>query len=242
MFVMLSCGSIRNNQIKPLGDSTATDEPEGFLFMETHVCSTCKIDKPFSEYSKRNDTKKGIRYRCKSCYLVSHSVSRKTRKGVSRRIYFDQIKSSDYRGYDRPDYTLKEFRKWLFSQKDFERIYIDWVRSNYSHLLSVSCDRIDDYRPYTFDNIQLMTWGQNKRKGHDDRINGNNRKQSIPVCQMSDDGEVIAEFHSLSSAVRSVGGDRASISKCCKGERITSCGFKWKFSTEKTARHYKSKT
>jgi len=33
IIVVLSCGSMKNFLSKPLGDSTATDEPEGFLFM-----------------------------------------------------------------------------------------------------------------------------------------------------------------------------------------------------------------
>ena len=43
-------------------------------------------------------------------------------------------------------------------------------------MLAPSIDRKDDYKPYTFDNIQLTTWQQNKAKGHEDCKNGINNK------------------------------------------------------------------
>ena len=40
-------------------------------------------------------------------------------------------------------------------------------------------DRLNDYKGYSFDNIQLMTWQENKDKGHRDCLNGINNKEKF---------------------------------------------------------------
>ena len=67
-----------------------------------------------------------------------------------------------------------------------------------------SVDRIDDNIGYTISNIQLMTWGENDKKAHDDMrdgklIGGNKNK---PVLQFTKDGKFIAEYISQNEASR----------------------------------------
>lgn len=194
-----------------------------------------------SEYRQRCDTKRGIRYCCKPCSILREEDFRKSERGVVKRIYYDQRKSSKQRGHVPPNYSLKEFANWALSQHNFKSIYNSWVESNYEHLMSVSCDRLDDYKPYTLCNIRLTNWGQNKKKGHDDRVNGNNRKQSIGVYHVNEVGEVIGEYHSMADANRSTGDSLGKIKSRCHGEVKNPTGNSWMFSTEKTRRIFRSK-
>ena len=43
-------------------------------------------------------------------------------------------------------------------------------------LKQLCTDRIDDYKSYTLDNIQLITFRENVLKAHEDQITGKNRK------------------------------------------------------------------
>ena len=42
--------------------------------MNMKKCSRCKIQKPFSNFTKQLNAKDGLRYNCKSCVAVSHSL------------------------------------------------------------------------------------------------------------------------------------------------------------------------
>lgn len=226
---------------KPLGNPSTTGEPSGFLFMEMYKCITCLIEKPISEYRKRLDTRRGIVYCCRSCSILREATYRRSEKGVIKRIYNDQRKSSKLRGHAPPNYSLSEFSTWVFSQNNFKSIYNSWVESNYEHLMTVSCDRLDDYKPYTLCNIRLTTWGENKRKGHDDRMNGSNRKQSIGVYHLDEEGKIIGEYHSMSDARRKTGDSLQKIKKRCHGVVKNPTGKTWMFSTEKTRRLLRDK-
>ena len=204
--------------------------------MDKYACSRCGVEKPNSEYTKRSDNARGLGYACGSCRVELNAKHRRSILGVTKRIYHDQIKSSKFRGHTLPDYSLNQFREWALSQKNFMDIYNQWVESGYEHLLAVSCDRLDDYKPYTLDNIRVTTWGENKRKGHDDRLNGKNRKQSIGVVHVSPDGTVIAEYHSISEASRNSDDSYSRILKHCREVVKNVNGNTWRFSTSITSR------
>ena len=65
-----------------------------------------------------------------------------------------------------PDYDALWFTAWLMSRDNFKDIYTKWIESNMESSLKPSVDRINPLKPYTKDNIQLMTWGENNKKGY----------------------------------------------------------------------------
>ena len=113
----------------------------------------------------------------------------------------------------------------------FHTIYDNWVASNYNSDLTPSLDRIDDYLPYTETNIELVTWKENKDKGHLDRKEGRNNKQSRSVEQFTLDEEYVATYHSMHEAERITGITRSSIGKCCRGVLKQSNHFKWQYAS-----------
>jgi hypothetical protein len=52
------------------------------------------------------------------------------------------------------------------SRDNFKDMHTKWIESNMESSLKPSVDRINPLKPYTKDNIQLMTWGENDRKGY----------------------------------------------------------------------------
>lgn len=197
------------------------------------TCSTCLLPKDLSEFNKHKRNKDGLQYICKSCDLLAAKIYARTKNGVATTIYRDQKTSSKRRNHDIPDYTKSVFSNWLFSQSEFHRLYDLWVASGYLKMKKPSCDRKNDYAPYTLDNIQLMTWQENFNKGHTDRKNGTNNKGSKSVIQMDLLGNLIKHYHSARHANRVLGIDQSSIGRCCNGKAETSGGFKWAFADEK---------
>ena len=118
---------------------------------------------------------------------------------------------------------------WFIKQDNFQQLFDNWKQSGFNSKLKPSGDRLDDYKPYTFDNLRLVTWGENEQKMRDDIKNGINLKKSKGCIQISLEGEIIAEYHSLRDAARATNSDSAGISACCKGKQFKHNGFIWKY-------------
>jgi len=155
----------------------------------------------------------------------------KTKVGVITRIYGGQRHRSKKRGHEMPLYSKKELSDWLFSKDLFHILFSKWENSGYDIYAKPSVDRLDDKKGYSFDNIQLMTWGENKDKSNRDRREGklNSKTSHKSVLQYTKDGKFIAEYISGCEAGRQLGISQSYISLCCRGKYKSVGGYKWKF-------------
>lgn len=144
-------------------------------------------------------------------------------RGLICQRYARQKKSSNKREHDKPAYTIEELVSWCFKQDLYFKLFDNWVYSDYDTNLSPSIDRIDSNLPYTLDNIQLMTWQENKHKGYEEaKVNSGFR-----VAQYDLDANFIQEFISAREASRCT--KIHHISAVCAGTRKTAGGFKWRY-------------
>lgn len=152
----------------------------------------------------------------------------KTKKGVIRVIYKTQIFSSKKRNHVLPLYTKDELREWLFLN-GFEKLYQNWVKSGYKKYQKPSVDRLDDYKPYSLDNIRLVTWQENEDKSHFDLKNALSKsgEQCKPVLQFDLEGNFIREFISHNEAQRQT--NIFQIYNVCNGKNKTAGGFKLEY-------------
>lgn len=133
------------------------------------VCKVCNKEKDLSDFSKRKEGLNGYRHECKLCFSIRQLKFSRTEIGLSGNIFRDQKKDSKYRGHTPPSYSLKEFREWLFNQKNFKLLFNNWVKSDYKKDKRPSVDRLDNLQGYFFDNIQLLTWEENNEKNYESR-------------------------------------------------------------------------
>lgn len=166
---------------------------------------------------------------CKQCIYKHRKNWGLTHKGIAYTTYSTQKRNSKLRNHPLPSYTKEELYKWLISQDRFESLYDEWVKSNYDRWIKPSVDRINDYKPYTINNIQLTTWGENNIRAHMDVINGINNKQNTSIDQYSITGEYIETFHSIHDAGRKTNTYYQNISKVCRGLRNSAGGYIWKY-------------
>lgn len=155
---------------------------------------------------------------------------RRTKAGLIANIYGNQRLSSRQRNHPMPDYDLEELRAWAYKHQNFENIYQAWVSSGFEKTKIPSCDRIDDYKPYTLDNLQIVTWAENNDRYREDKKAGINRKGYKAILQMTNEGKIITEHYSAMQASRVTGIDNSHISKCCRGKLRSAGGFVWVFS------------
>ncbi len=197
------------------------------------LCTACLETKEFSEFNAKSDMKDGFASQCKYCQATKELARVRTKKGLVKAIYKGQKASSKKRGHIPPTYTLYGLRQWFKSNAAANALYDAWVLSGYAKNLRPSVDRFDDSKGYNIDNIQLMTWGENKAKGSADVKSGRMKKcNNKAVIQMDLNGNLIAEYHSISEAGRVIGLALTNISACCNGKQKTAGNFKWKHKEE----------
>ena len=194
-------------------------------------CNRCLNLKTLDEFPKDKNGLLGRKAKCRVCRKELDVISSRTLDGFVRVSYNGQTSRSATRGYGHPDYSKSELKDWLTKNIVFSKLFQEWESSGYEKDLRPSIDRIDDYAGYTFSNIQLMTFKENREKGDRDRISGANTKQSRAVNKYDMEGNFIEQFHSLASAGRSIGGNY-NISSCCSGKHEYIKGFKWRFADE----------
>lgn len=194
------------------------------------ICIGCKNDLPLDNFKEQKNAFLGRTSRCNECCRIKSSEFRKTRRGVIATMHTAQIMGSNQRGYDLPNYSRFELRAWVFNHPLFDNLYEDWVASGYDKWKKPSCDRIDDYKPYTLSNIQLVTWRENWERSHKDRINGINQKQTKAIEMIDRQSlQVIRTFYSSAQASREIGVTQAHVGACCRGKRKSSNGYYWRW-------------
>ena len=198
--------------------------------METKICTRC--NKVYNICDFRNCRWKDKIYKkniCKHCDNRATKIRSRTKKGLTCSMFAHQKATSRIRKREQPKYTLSELRKWIYSQPIFEELYNNWITSGYKKEFKPSIDRLNDYKTYSLNNIQLTTWQKNVRRYYSDRMNGINNKQNRAVLQFDLNETFIKEFYSMKQAERDTGVNNHSIWKNCTKRLKTAGGFIWKY-------------
>ena len=196
-------------------------------------CAKCKEVKPLEEFHNNKKMKQGKTSYCKPCASKSIKKYRRTLIGNAIAIYNHQKLSSKRRGYHPPAYAKQDLVDFLLSNKKYINLHSEWVESGYENSLVPSVDRIDDYKGYSLDNIQVMTWKENRIKSNEDRKNGINNKANKAVVKMDLNEVELEVYHSQSYAERETSILQTGIWAACNGKQKTAGGFKWKYADHK---------
>lgn len=142
-------------------------------------------------------------------------------------IYNRQKSNSKKRKHPMPTYTKEELKEWLYTKTNFTRLYNEWVKNKYISGLIPSIDRIESSKPYTIDNIRLMTWMENNELGSTERRR--------PVLKFTLDGTFVKRYDKMMSAGEEHNDPTASmITAATNGKRLSTFGHIWIYEDEYT--------
>ena len=153
---------------------------------------------------------------------------RRSKIGKIRHLYTSQIHNSKVRNHSLPNYSYEELFIWITTKTNFNQLYDDWAKADFNKQLSPSCDRLDDFKPYTLNNLRMVTWKENKTKQNTDKKLGKTTGLK-PVLQLSKAGNCMTIYFSIAEAGRQTKIRSDSIVAVCKGHRNSAGGFHWQY-------------
>lgn len=149
-----------------------------------------------------------------------------TLEGHVTSIWNGQRQRSEQKEWPKPAYTREELIEWVKAQPNADLLYSSWKDNGYAKNFAPSIDRLDDYKPYSFDNIRLVDWDTNNTKGRESQIVGDNTKNCKAVRQLTLKGVLIKEFHSIKAASRELGISDTKICEAAQGFAYKTAGVK----------------
>jgi len=231
IFAVSSSGDMKKPFSKPLGDPSTTGEPSGFFVMSEKQCTGCKKDLPITEFGLLAKAPY-IRAACNGCRSEDTRLLQRSLKGCIGKMYSHQKQSSKRRGHQEPLYSLRELEVFLLNSEEYIKLHAQWADSGYMKGLKPSCDRLDDYKPYSFDNIRVVTWDENNRKYQSDRVVGVNNKQNMAVVSLDSNNIFVTEYFSIRQAARMINVPAANIQRCCVVKHRRAKGFFWRYKSD----------
>lgn len=141
-------------------------------------------------------------------------------------MYAKQLERSRLKGFPMPDYSLNWLHDRFLNDTKFKRLYAEWVKSGYNKWKKPSIDRINRLKPYTKDNIQLLSWADNRAKENNERKSHKGR-----VIQYKN-GIEVARYASQKQLVKQTGFTQGLVSEVLNGKRNHHKGYTFKYESE----------
>lgn len=128
-----------------------------------------------------------------------------------RHQYTGQRRRSKKRGHPYPTYTAKEFADKYYNNPTYLQMYAEYEKQNFELSYCPTIDRKDTTKPYTFDNIQIMTHQENSVK--------DNKKKAIIETDIF--GKEIESFDCAITICRRDNINHGNLTAVLKGKRLT---------------------
>lgn len=171
--------------------------------MKTKVCRKCLQDIDINNFIKDKNSRDWLQSWCRDCKNKQKILYYRTKEWLIKSIFRSQKRISRERWHEQPKYTLSELLEWILKQDVFNDIFNNWEKNNYHKDYVPSCDRLNDYKWYSLDNIQITTFRCNYLKYCSDAKLWINNKRNRAVKQYTRDWIFIKQHYSLSEAHRS---------------------------------------
>ncbi len=103
-------------------------------------------------------------------------------------------------------------------------MYKEWVKSNYDKQCKPTVDRINCKKGYILNNVQCLTWAENRYK----------QRMELKLIRARTVYQILGKkvvhiYKSVSDVVKQTGLQQGNISSCLHGNRNYCGGYKWSY-------------
>lgn len=193
-------------------------------------CTRCKNEKlPEDFYSNSYSLK------CKQCIrecvkLNSELVGNKydfSEKGVIRVLYKTMKRHQKIRGFSDIPFTKDEFKYWLYNNTSYKDLWDTWKDNGNPTQLKPSVDRLNDYKGYSFDNMRMVVYKENREHQVNDRLKGMSKSGEVchRIIKLTKGGVEVKRYVSYQEVRREEG---YCVHYAIKKGQPCKRGFMWK--------------
>ena len=196
--------------------------------MKTKICTKCKTPKNLVFFGKDIKSPDKYNYWCKLCckkYRTINAEKINIQKLQSKEnfpwrytLYHIKQRCDNPNNERYPEYGGRGIQ-CLITTAELQFL---WFRDKAHLLNSPSIDREDNDGNYELSNCRYMELALNLAER-------NKRVSSKQVLQYSKDGAVIRKWNSIIQVQNDINISASNIVQCCKGKRVSTGGFIWKY-------------
>ncbi len=154
---------------------------------------------------------------------------RKTPKGVLTNLYSKMKERNIKRGFGELPFSLKELQERFLGDDNYIKQFNIWVQNSYKKEYKPSFDRINPNRGYTIDNMQILSWGENRKKADWEK----SFLYTTPVVMCDINENIVRIFESTKEACTMTGFPQSTITMCCQGKLRSVKGYIFKYRGDK---------
>ncbi len=162
---------------------------------------------------------------------LTRSISLRNRHGEYVRVEKGRIMAQKLQNTDRLQVSLRKVVNGKLTRKTcyVHRLVAQAFIPNPDGLETVN-HKNEDHHDNRVENLEWMTKADNNKYGtHCERCG---KSQRMSVEMLTDDGEHVAYFDSMSEAAEKSGCPLSSIHRCCYGRQKSTNGYQFRFTTE----------
>lgn len=186
------------------------------------ICKDCNI----TLTTENKNTRGNI---CNECMAYSKREFYRSRDKLPIRIYLDQVRNSKRRKHTPPTYSREEFVLWFESQPNVDMLFDNWVNSDYEKDLVPSADRLDSSKGYSFDNIELVSFLENKQRGYIDCKQGKYGNHRT-IHKYTLKGDYVETYNSVRAASDALPkSDPRNIASAAACKILSAYKFQWRY-------------
>ena len=162
---------------------------------------------------------------------LERSISLRNQHGEYVRVEKGRIMAQKLQNTDRLQVSLRKVVNGKLTRKTFyvHRLVAQAFIPNPDGLETVN-HKNEDHHDNRVENLEWMTREDNNKYGtHCERCG---KSQRMSVEMLTEDGEHVAYFESMSEAAEKSGCPLSSIHRCCYGRQESTNGYQFRFTTE----------
>ncbi len=152
----------------------------------------------------------------------------RSKEGVVRMAYGNMRSHSTRKGFKAPDFLFNDLLAFALKRAIFHELYALWS-IDYDIELKPSFDNLAPGTPYSLDNLEIVTFNENKRRGGNKEYKPKQFMASKVVYQFTLEGTFIKGHLGLLTAADAVGASKSAIANCVTGKSKSSFGFIWTY-------------